>query len=78
MYQIHNIQPLNQGKKATLFFEREEIVPEDNPTTYVGITFDKRLTWKPQIQKIETKAKVRLTQDEKDCGLNMGSRSLNP
>ena len=45
--------------------------------TYLGITFDRGLTWKPHIEKTEKKAKTRLTIVRKLAGSNLGSRHEN-
>ena len=45
---------------------------EDNPT-YLGITFDKRLTWKTQTGRTESKAKSRLTLMKKISSTNWGA-----
>ena len=45
---------------------------EDNPT-YLGITFDKRHTWKTQTGRTESKAKSRLTLIKKISSTNWGA-----
>ncbi|XP_070173778.1 uncharacterized protein [Littorina saxatilis] len=45
----------------------------DDEPTYLGVTFDKRLTWKPQIQKAENKARRKLAIMRKLAGTNWGA-----
>ena len=45
--------------------------------TYLGITFDRGLTWKPHIEKTEKKAKTLLTIVRKLAGSNLGSTHEN-
>ena len=35
-------------------------LPQDNSPTYLGVTFDPRMTWKNQIDKRTTRAKLRI------------------
>ena len=46
---------------------------EDPTPTYLGVTLDKRLTWKAQVQKSQTKAKLRLALMKKICGTGWGA-----
>jgi len=58
--------------KATLKINGQTLPAEDNPT-YLGITFDRRLTWKPQTEKAEARAKVRLALMKKLAGTTWGA-----
>ena len=55
-YTIFSLSTKEQ--KATLHINGQTLLAEDNPT-YLGVTFDKRLTWKQQTEKAEARAKVR-------------------
>ena len=46
-----------------------------NPT-YLGVTFDKRLTWKQQTEKAEARAKVRLALMKKLAGTTWGADTV--
>ena len=61
-----------RDQRATLYLEGEIINPDDHPT-YLGVTFDKRLTWKTQIDKTEARAKVRLALMKKIAGSTWGA-----
>ena len=56
-YTIFNLSTKEQEKELRLDSQK---LAEDRSPTYLGITFDKRLTWKHQIQTAEVKAKTRL------------------
>ena len=45
----------------------------ENEQTYLGITLDKRQTWKPQIEKAETKARRKLAIMRKLAGTEWGA-----
>nr|KAG5706601.1 hypothetical protein BaRGS_005671 [Batillaria attramentaria] len=45
----------------------------DNEPTYLGVTFDKRQTWKPHTQKAEAKAKRKLAILRKLAGTSWGA-----
>lgn len=45
----------------------------DNTPTYLGVTFDKRLTWKHQTEKVEARAKLRLALMKKLTGTTWGA-----
>ena len=59
-------------QKANLHLDGEKIKLEENPT-YLGVTFEKRLTWKKQIQNSESKAKFRLRLMKKIAGSTWGA-----
>ena len=46
---------------------------EDEEATYLGVTFDKRATWKPHIAKAETKARRKLAILRKLAGTTWGA-----
>ena len=46
---------------------------EDEEATYLGVTFDKRMTWKPHITKAETKARRKLAILRKLAGTTWGA-----
>ena len=48
-------------------------VPQDNTPTYLGVTFDPKMTWKQQINKCSTKAKLRLSLMKKLSGTCWGA-----
>jgi ribonuclease HI len=59
-------------QKANLHINGQTLLAEDNPT-YLGVTFDKRMTWKNQTQKAESRAKVRLALMKKLAGTTWGA-----
>ena len=70
---IYTIASLStKEQKATLHINGHTLLAEDNPT-YLGMTFDKRLTWKQQTQKAQAKAKVRLALMKKLAGTTWGA-----
>ena len=50
---------------------------EDEEATYLGVTFDKRQTWKPHIVKAEAKARRRLAILRKLAGTTWGASQKN-
>ena len=48
--------PSTKEQKATLRINGQTLSAEDNPT-YLGVTFDKRLTWKQQTEKNRSQRK---------------------
>ena len=75
-YSVFSLSP-NQ-KKVVLKINGECLKQELSPT-YLGITFDRRLTWKSHIEKAEKKAKTRLTIVRKLAGSKWGAdmKTLN-
>ena len=75
-YSVFSLSP-NQ-KEVVLQINGECLKHELSPT-YLGITFDRRLTWKPHIEKAEKKAKTRLTVVRKLAGSKWGAdmKTLN-
>ena len=59
-------------QKANLSINGVRLQEESTPT-YLGVTLDKRLSWKAQIQKNQTKAKLRLALMKKLCGTGWGA-----
>ena len=49
------------------------ILQEDKTPVYLGVTFDPRLTWKEQLQKNKTKAKLRMSLMKKLAGTDWGA-----
>ena len=49
------------------------ILKEDKTPVYLGVTFDPRLTWKEQLQKNKTKAKLRMSLMKKLAGTHWGA-----
>ena len=47
-------------RKENLKIHGQSLLAEDNPR-YLGITFDQRLSWKPEIDNAEYNATFRLT-----------------
>ena len=54
-YTIFSLSTKEQ--KDNLHINGQTLLAENNPT-YLGVTFDKRLTWKRQTEKAEAEAKV--------------------
>ena len=59
-------------QKAKLYINGQTLLAEDNPT-YLGVTFDRRLTWKKQAEKAEARGKVRLALMKKLAGSTWGA-----
>ena len=57
-FTIFNIS--NQQQKLHLKLNGQTLHQEDIPT-YIGVTLDRRLTWKNQLQKNQARAKMRLS-----------------
>ena len=51
----------------------DTLLKNDDESSYLGITFDKRQTWKPQIQKAEAKARRKLAILRKLAGTRWGA-----
>ena len=69
-YTIFSLSTKEQ--RVSLKIGTQELAPDDNPT-YLGVTFDKRLTWKPQTQKSEIRGKARLALMKKLAGTTWGA-----
>ena len=72
-YTIFSLSTKEQ--KATLHINGQTLIAEDNPT-YLGVTFDKRLTWRQQTEKAEARAKVRLALMKKLAGTTWGADTV--
>ena len=62
-------------QKANLYINGQALLAEDNPT-YLGMTFDKRLTWKQQTEKAQARAKLRLALMKKFAVTTWGADTL--
>ena len=71
----HRLILIPKEQKATLHINGQALVAEDNPT-YLGVTFDKRLTWKQQTEKAEARVKVRLALMKKLAGTTWGADTV--
>ena len=49
------------------------ILPQDKTPTYLGVTFDSRMTWKSHIEKCTTRAKLRIALMKKLSGTSWGA-----
>ena len=63
---------LCQVSKYTITLDGEPLPQEDTPT-YLGVKFDKRLTWRPHIEEAEKKATLRLRLMKKLSGTTWGA-----
>ena len=72
-YTIFSLSTKEQ--KATLHINGQTLLAEDNPT-YLGVTFDKRLTWRQQTEKAEARAKVRLALMKKLADTTWGADTV--
>ena len=48
-------------------------LPQDNSPTYLGVTFDPRMTWKNQIDKCTTRAKLHIFLMKRLSGTTWGA-----
>ena len=62
----------NKKQEAKLMLNDQRLVEEPTPT-YLGVTFDRRLTWKQQIFKCCSRAKLRLAIMRKLAGTDWGA-----
>lgn len=69
-YTIFSLSP--KELKANLEFSGQTL-QADNTPTYLGVTFDRRLTWKQQTEKVEVRAKVRLALMKKLTSTTWGA-----
>ena len=72
---LHHLQLSTNEQKANLHINGQTLLAEGNPT-YLGVTFDKRLTWKQQTEKTEARANVRLAPIEKLAGTTWGADTV--
>ena len=66
----------NKDKAGEIKLGNVSIQTEDKPV-YSGTTLDKRLTWRPHIEKIEAKARKKLVFLRKLAGTNWGGGAAN-
>ena len=75
---------INKDKSSTTLFTLTKQQPgkiklgdyplkEDDEPTYLGVTFDKRQTWKPHLQEAETRARRKLALMRKLAGSTWGA-----
>ena len=69
-YSIFTLSPKQLQIKLTL--EKTVLDKNENPT-YLGVTFDPRLTWKKQFEKTQTKGIQRLSLMKKLAGTDWGA-----
>ena len=62
----------NQQQKVNLKLNGLNLKAENTPT-YLGVTLDRRLTWKNQLQKNQARAKIRLALMKKLSGTQWGA-----
>ena len=58
-YTVFSLSTKEQNKSTTLQIDGVPLKKEDCQT-YLGVTFDPKLTWKQQTEKSERRAKVQL------------------
>ena len=61
-----------QVDSANLQINGQQLRKEDTPT-YLGVTYDQRLTWKAQTDQAETRAKLRLSLMRRLAGTTWGA-----
>ena len=61
-----------QQQRVSLQLNGRGLQEEESPT-YLGVTLDRRLTWKSQLQKNQTRAKIRLALMKKLSGTQWGA-----
>lgn len=69
-FTVFSLSSKKQEAKLTLNGQR---LTEEPTPTYLGITFDRRLTWKQQIKKCCSRAKMRLAIMKKLAGTDWGA-----
>ena len=69
-YTIFSLSP--KDTTAKLIINNQTLPKEENPT-YFGVTFDKRMTWKQQTEKAESRGKARLAIMKKLAGTTWGA-----
>ena len=69
-YTIFSLSP--KDTTATLIINNQTL-PKEGNLTYLGVTFDKRVTWKQQSEKAETRGKARLAIMKKLAGTTWGA-----
>ena len=69
---VASLFTLTQQKPQPLTLGDTPLIYEDEPT-YLGVTYDKHLTWKAQIKNAEAKARKKLNIMRKLAGTNWGA-----
>ena len=72
-YTIFSLSTKEQ--KAKLHINGQTLLAEDNPT-YLGVTFDNRLTWKQQTERFEARANERLALIKELAGTTRGADTV--
>ena len=62
-------------QNTSLYINWQTLLPEDN-LTYLGVNFDKRLTWKQQTEKAGARAKVQLVLMKMPAGTTLGADTV--
>lgn len=65
---------LSTKQNAGTITPEGKALKKDDEATYLGVTFDKRLTWKPHIARVEKRARQRLAIIQKLAGTKWGSK----
>ena len=71
-YTVFSLSTKEQNKSTTLQIDGVPLKKEDCQT-YLGVTFDPKLTWKQQTEKSERRAKVQLNLMRKIAGSTWGA-----
>ena len=66
---------LSSKQKAGTIKLGDTPLRSDEEATYLGVTFDKKLTWKPHIQQAEAKARRKLAILRKLAGTDWGAKT---
>ena len=66
---------LSTSKKQIKLRLKDEIVPQTDTPTFLGVKLDTRLTWKPQIEKMERSSLQKLALMRKLAGTSWGADS---
>ena len=65
---------LSPKKQASPINIGTHTLKEEDQATYLGVTFNKRLTWKPHTLRIEGKARKKLATMRKLAGTTWGAK----
>ena len=65
---------LSPKKQASPINIGTHTLKEEDQATYLGVTFNKRLTWKPHTLRIEVKARKKLATMRKLAGTTWGAK----
>ena len=69
----YTVFSLSTSAQTVMLRINEQTLQQEPNPTYLGVTFDKRLTWKAHIEKAEKKAKARLSIMRKLAGSAWGA-----